>query len=73
MCMQLVQTPENYDMLVLPIVYGTDAGESAPVEIFRISPVDAPSLGDWGLSPKNHVAGNRYSHFGAFLEKVWQQ
>ncbi|MEA2535415.1 MAG: hypothetical protein QOJ93_3226 [Actinomycetota bacterium] len=64
---------EQYDMLVLPIIYGTDAGESALVEIFRISPVDAPSFGSWDLSPKSHVAGNRYSHFGAFLEKVWRQ
>jgi hypothetical protein len=64
---------EPYDMLVLPIIYGTDAGESALVEIFRISPVDAPPFGDWDLSPKSHVAGNRYSHFGAFLEKVWRQ
>jgi patatin-related protein len=64
---------EPYDVLILPIVYGTDAGESALVEIFRISPVDAPTLGDWDLSPKSHVAGNRYGHFGAFLEKVWRQ
>lgn len=64
---------EPYDMLILPIAYGTNAGESSLVEIFRISPVDAPTLGDWGLSPKAHVSGNQYSHFGAFLEQVWRQ
>jgi hypothetical protein len=64
---------EPYDMLVLPIVYGTDAGESAIVDIFRVSPVNASFPHGSDLAAKSHVYGNRYSHFGAFLEQVWRE
>jgi len=35
---------DDHDQVRFPILYGSDVGESDLVEIFRISPQDAPSL-----------------------------
>lgn len=65
---------EIYDVFAFPMLYGTGAGETSEVEVFRISPVDAPTLdGSIDPNPKKRVSGTAYGHFGAFLERVWRE
>lgn len=65
---------EDYDQVTFPITYETQVGELEPVEVFRISPLDAPSLIDEG-SPfecRRKLAGAALFHFGAFLKRSWR-
>jgi len=69
---------DDYDQVRFPIMYGTDGGESDVVEVFRISPEDAPSLIDERAESKKpngrtKLAGTSLHHFGAFLDRVWRQ
>lgn len=67
---------DDYDQVQFPILYQTDFGESAEVEIFRISPEDAPSLINErgaGGDGRQKLAGNALFHFGAFLDRVWRE
>src|SRR5215213_465019 len=59
----------NYDMLSYPTLYSTGVGEeTARVDVFRISPDDAPSLIEETLDrPK--LAGTKLHSFGAFFEE----
>ena len=67
---------DDYDQILFPILYQTEFGESAEVDVFRISPEDAPSLinerGD-GADGRQKLAGNALFHFGAFLDRVWRE
>jgi patatin-related protein len=66
---------DDYDQIRFPILYGTQVGESDIVEIFRISPEDAPSLineKDDGET-RRKLAGTALFHFGAFLDRVWRE
>ena len=66
---------DDFDQVRFPILYGTEVGESDIVEIFRISPEDAPSL----INEKDpntgrrKLAGTALFHFGAFLDRVWRE
>jgi patatin-related protein len=69
---------DDYDQVRFPIMYGTDGGETDAVEIFRISPEDAPSLineREESQKPNGRLklAGTTLHHFGAFLDRVWRQ
>lgn len=69
---------DDYDQVRFPIMYGTDVGESDVVDVFRISPEDAPSLIDEREESKKpngrqKLAGTTLHHFGAFLDRVWRQ
>ena len=69
---------DDYDQVRFPIMYGTDTSESDVVEVFRISPEDAPSLiNERAESRKPNgrtkLAGTSLHHFGAFLDRVWRQ
>ena len=69
---------DDYDQVRFPIMYGTDGNESDVVEVFRISPEDAPSLIDERAESKKpngrtKLAGTSLHHFGAFLDRVWRQ
>ncbi|MDP9342593.1 MAG: patatin-like protein [Actinomycetota bacterium] len=64
---------DDYDMVAFPIAYGSDAGETDVVEIFRVSPGDATNLVDERAMDKRKLAGFRYGHFGAFLDRGWRQ
>lgn len=69
---------DDYDQVRFPIMYGTDAGETDPVEVFRISPEDAPSLineREESQKPNGRMklAGTTLHHFGAFLDRMWRQ
>ena len=67
---------DDYDQVQFPILYQTEFGESAEVDIFRISPEDAPSLiNERGTDAdgRQKLAGTALFHFGAFLDRVWRE
>ena len=73
---------DDYDMVLFPIQYGTDVGETVPAEIIRISPEDATSIIDENYDAqgcpndakgRRKLAGIAVGHFGAFLEHLWRQ
>jgi hypothetical protein len=57
------------------MLYGTDAGETDPVEVIRIAPEDATSIVDERGSgfTQRKTRGWKYSHFGAFLDGDWRR
>ena len=66
-----------YDVVLLPLVYGTDSGEAAQVDIVRVSPEDAPTLVPErderdGSRRVYKLAGTRFGNFGAFFERRWR-
>jgi hypothetical protein len=58
---------DEYDLVLFPILYNTDVGELAKVDILRISPEDAPRA---TLRPK--LAGTALANFGGFLDATWR-
>jgi len=64
-----------YDMVMYPVEYGTGAGETTEVEIFRVSPEDAPLLMDEkpGDIESSKLAGRTLMSFGAFLDEPWRR
>jgi hypothetical protein len=66
---------EDYDQVTFPILYETEVGETEPVEIFRISPMDAKSVIDETSpkEPRRKLAGTVLFHFGAFLKRGWRE
>ena len=65
---------EDYDQVTFPILYETQIGEAEPVEVFRLSPLDARSLID-ETDPgerRRKLAGTMLCHFGAFLKREWR-
>ncbi|HKE55554.1 MAG TPA: DUF3376 domain-containing protein, partial [Pyrinomonadaceae bacterium] len=63
----------DYDMLVYPVLYDTDVGETDVVDLIRISPEDAKQLIDERDNGCLKLAGTALGHFGAFLAKLWRQ
>lgn len=65
---------EDYDQVTFPILYETEVGENDPVEVFRVSPLDARSLIDESSprEPRRKLAGTALFHFGAFLKRSWR-
>jgi patatin-related protein len=67
---------ERYDTISYPILYATEVGEEIDqVEVFRISPQDAPSLID-ERDPderRRKLAGTALKGFGAFLDHDWRR
>ena len=63
----------DYDMLVYPVLYDTDVGETDIVDLIRISPEDAKQLIDERDTGCLKLAGTALGHFGAFLAKLWRQ
>jgi patatin-related protein len=63
---------ETYDVLTLPLLHATDIGELIPVDVVRISPLDARSLIDESSSERRKLAGTKLLHFGAFLDRSWR-
>jgi len=64
---------DDYDMITFPILYDTNVGEAAIVEVFRISPEDAQGLINERETKCRKLAGTALGHFGAFLERLWRQ
>jgi hypothetical protein len=63
---------EVYDLVLYPIEYASPLGETNPVEIIRISPVDAKSL-DGLPDATRELMGRRLHHFAGFLDKGWRR
>lgn len=64
---------DDIDMIIYPILYDTQVGEAATVEVFRFSPEDATALIDERKTKCSKLAGTTLAHFGAFLEKRWRE
>jgi patatin-related protein len=66
---------DEFDMVALPLLYGTDAGETDVVEVIRIAPEDATSIIDERASrfKDRKTRGWMYHHFGAFLSADWRR
>ena len=64
---------DDYDMIIFPVLYETEVGEPALVDVFRVSPEDAKALIDERTSKCRKLAGTALAHFGAFLEKRWRE
>ena len=64
---------DYYDMLIFPIQYGTDVGETAIVDIVRVSPEEATMIVDERSSGRQKLAGTKLASFGAFFAKEWRQ
>ncbi len=64
---------DDYDMIIFPVLYETEVGEPALVDVFRVSPEDAKALIDERSLKCRKLAGTALAHFGAFLEKRWRE
>lgn len=64
---------DNYDMILYPILYGTNIGELDNIEVIRVSPEDADHLIGERQTGCHKLAGTKLGNFGAFLEKIWRQ
>jgi patatin-related protein len=64
-----------YDLVTYPIQYGTGAGETNVVGVFRVSPEDAKNLVDERASGSDatKLAGRTLMSFGAFLDESWRR
>ena len=67
------QNYDEYDRIIFPIIYGTEIGEAAKVDIIRISPEDATSLINERETGCYKLAGTALGHFGAFLDPLWRR
>jgi patatin-related protein len=63
---------DDFDMILYPIFYATQVGDELDVvEVFRISPQDAPSL-DPKRAGSQKLAGDQLGHFGAFFKETFR-
>jgi patatin-related protein len=64
-----------YDLVTYPIQYGTGAGETNVVDVFRVSPEDARNLIDERASDSDatKLAGRAVMSFGAFFDESWRR
>jgi patatin-related protein len=63
---------EAYDLLLFPLEYGTQLGETNPVEIIRISPRDANRRSEVPAEARA-LRGASIGHFGAFFDLEWRK
>jgi hypothetical protein len=59
------------DVLLFPVQFGTDLGETGEVDIVRISPVDACALPPRSAN-QSKLKGVLFGSFGGFLDKTWR-
>jgi patatin-related protein len=64
---------DDYDRVIFPIIYGTEIGEAAKVDIVRVSPEDAKALINERETGCYKLAGTALGHFGAFLDPLWRK
>lgn len=65
---------ELYDMILYPILHATGVErERDPVEVIRVSPLDARGLIDERMDPRRKLAGTAAGNFGAFLDRGWRR
>jgi patatin-related protein len=63
---------EAYDLVLYPIEYAAPLGETNPVEIIRISPIDSKGLEDLPVKARE-LMGRRLHHFAGFLDSSWRR
>jgi patatin-related protein len=63
---------EAYDLVLYPIQYASPLGETNPVEIIRISPVDATARNNLPRGVRE-LMGSRLHHFAGFLDSTWRR
>ena len=76
LCRQLTHESkhfEHHDVLTFPLVYNTNLGEMDQIEVFRISPKDAPLGGRYASPEKPKVKGAALGAFAGFLEREWRE
>jgi patatin-related protein len=59
------------DALLLPLTY-PDLGEVNPVDVIRVSPLDAKSLINETATTRRKLSGTSVHHFGGFLDKSFR-
>jgi patatin-related protein len=65
---------ERYDLISYPVLQSAEVGDELDtVDVVRISPEDARSLIDERRSDRRKLAGTKFMHFGAFLDRGWRQ
>lgn len=70
---------DNYDVITHPILYATEVGEEIDfIEVFRISPEDAPSIIDETETSMREqgirkLAGTKLSNFGGFFKEEFRR
>lgn len=64
---------DEFDGIILPILYGSEIGEALKVDIIRISPEDATALIDERETGCNKLAGTAMGNFGVFLDPLWRK
>ncbi|MBN8731432.1 MAG: patatin-like protein [Acidobacteria bacterium] len=62
---------ERLDMLTFPILFNTGIGELDEIDLYRVSPADAP-LGGNLAGGKGKVKGAALGAFAGFLEREWR-
>ena len=60
---------EAYDLVYLPLSYETAVADTNPVDVFRISPLDAQRP----LDVSRGLKGVGLGHFAAFVDASWRQ
>ena len=61
---------EVVDMILYPAIDAADLGERDPVEVVRLSPVDARYI---QVAARDKLAGETLAHFGGFLKSEWRE
>ncbi|MBM3216805.1 DUF3376 domain-containing protein, partial [Candidatus Poribacteria bacterium] len=60
---------EYLDLHLYPLETLADVGEADPIEVVRVSPLDAKSTGG---SPDELLKGTKVFHFSAFMDEAWR-
>ncbi len=62
---------EAYDLILYPLEFGSELGETNPVDIVRISPIDSELPEEVGPASRA-LRGAAIGHFGAFFNAEWR-
>ncbi len=63
---------DAFDQPRFTLYFDTQTGEAAPVDVLRVSPLDATTLVA-GEAARSKLAGTALAHFGAFLDERWRR
>lgn len=63
---------DNYDQFLYPLIFGTEGEGTEPLDILRVSPDDADLLLDERGAGCHKLGGDRFWHFGGFLDRTWR-
>ncbi|MEP7362332.1 MAG: patatin-like protein, partial [Acidobacteriota bacterium] len=64
---------ERHDVLTFPLLYNSNLGEMDQIEVFRISPKDAPIGAQYLQGNQVKVKGAALGAFAGFLEREWRE